>query len=504
VTDFSETIAKAYAVDGAAIDLGRGVHEGTLEPEAVVRLPLATMNRHGLIAGATGTGKTRTLQLLAEQLSEAGVSVFAADYKGDLSGLVQPGAADGPAPKRMAELQLAYEPAAYPVEFLALGGIGDGVPVRATVTDFGPELLGKVLSANETQQQTLSLLFRFADERGLLLIDLADLRALLTYLDSDAGKADLTGIGGVSSQTIGVLLRSLVELEDGGGNEFFGEPLFEIADLLRTAPDGRGVISALELSAVQDRPALFSTALMWLLAELFEQLPEVGDLDKPKLVFFFDEAHLLFADATKSFLESVTRTVRMIRSKGVGVFFVTQTPTDVPSEVLGQLGARVQHALRAFTPDDADALKKTVRTYPSSDLYDLESLLKELGTGEAAVTILSERGVPTPVVHTRLRAPRSSMTTAAGVADAAKGSPLFAKYGARLEKESAAEQLAKRVEQTPDPKPDPEAGEKASKPRTHEAKEPTDALTDFLGSRQGKTLQREVIRGAFSLLRKRL
>ena len=504
MTDFSETIAKAYAVDGAAIDLGRGVHEGTLEPEAVVRLPLATMNRHGLIAGATGTGKTRTLQLLAEQLSEAGVSVFAADYKGDLSGLVQPGAADGPAPKRMAELQLAYEPAAYPVEFLALGGIGEGVPVRATVTDFGPELLGKVLSANETQQQTLSLLFRFADERGLLLIDLADLRALLTYLDSDAGKADLTGIGGVSSQTIGVLLRSLVELEDGGGNEFFGEPLFEIADLLRTAPDGRGVISALELSAVQDRPALFSTALMWLLAELFEQLPEVGDLDKPKLVFFFDEAHLLFADATKSFLESVTRTVRMIRSKGVGVFFVTQTPTDVPSEVLGQLGARVQHALRAFTPDDADALKKTVRTYPSSDLYDLESLLKELGTGEAAVTILSERGVPTPVVHTRLRAPRSSMTTAAGVADAAKGSPLFAKYGARLEKESAAEQLAKRVEQTPDPKPDPEAGEKASKPRTHEAKEPTDALTDFLGSRQGKTLQREVIRGAFSLLRKRL
>ena len=253
-----------------------------------------------------------------------------------------------------------------------------------------------------------------------ILIDLADLRALLTYLDSDAGKTDLTGIGGVSGQTIGVLLRALVELEDGGGNEFFGEPLFEIADLLRTAPDGRGVISALELSAVQDRPALFSTALMWLLAELFQQLPEVGDLDKPKLVFFFDEAHLLFADATKSFLESVTRTVRMIRSKGVGVFFVTQSPTDVPSEVLGQLGARVQHALRAFTPEDADALKKTVRTYPTSDFYDLESLLKELGTGEAAVTILSERGVPTPVVHTRLRAPRSSMTTATGIDEAAK------------------------------------------------------------------------------------
>src|SRR4051812_21804334 len=506
VTPFSETIAKAYAVDGTALDLGRGVHEGSLEAEAVVQLPLATMNRHGLIAGATGTGKTRTLQLLAEQLSDAGVSVFAADYKGDLSGLQQQGAADGPAQKRMAELQLPYEPTAYPVEFLALGGIGDGVPVRATVTDFGPQLLGKVLGSNETQQQTLALLFRFADERGLILTDLADLRALLTYLDSKAGKDDLKGIGGVSGQTIGVLLRSLVELEDGGGNEFFGEPLFEIGDLLRTTPDGRGVISALELAAIQDHPALFSTVLMWLLAELFEQLPEVGDLDKPKLVFFFDEAHLLFADATKSFLESVTRTVRMIRSKGVGVFFVTQSPTDVPSEVLGQLGARVQHALRAFTPEDADALKKTVRTYPTSEFYDLESLLKEVGTGEAAVTILSERGAPTPVVYTRLRAPRSSMTTAAGVDEAAKASPLYARYGTRLERESAAEQLAKRAEQAAEPAPpaDAEAEPAKPKPRARKAKEPTDALTDFLGSRQGKTLQREVLRGAFSLLRKKL
>jgi DNA helicase HerA-like ATPase len=503
MTAFSEAIAKAYAVDGAAVDLGRGVHEGTLEADAVVRLPLATMNRHGLIAGATGTGKTRTLQLLAEQLSDAGVSVFAADYKGDLSGLEDPGAPDGPAPKRMAELGLPYEATAYPVEFLALGGIGAGVPVRATVTDFGPELLAKVLQANETQEQSLSLVFRFADERGLALIDLADLRALLTYLDSDAGKADLTGIGGVSGQTIGVLLRALVELEDGGGTEFFGEPLFEISDLLRAAPDGRGVISALELSAIQDKPALFSTALMWLLAELFQQLPEVGDLEKPKLVFFFDEAHLLFSDATKSFLESVTRTVRMVRSKGVGVFFVTQSPTDVPSEVLGQLGARIQHALRAFTPDDADALKKTVRTYPTSEFYDLEQLLTQLGTGEAAVTILSERGVPTPVVHTRLRAPRSSMSTSPGVDAAAKSSPLYTKYGTRLEKESAAEQLAKRVDQAPATT----AGKSASDPKTprgRKAKQPTDALTDFLGSRQGKTLQREVIRGAFSLLRKRL
>ena len=318
MTDFAEAIAQAYAVEGAAIELGRGVHDGKLEAKALVQLPLATANRHGLIAGATGTGKTRTLQLIAEQLSAAGVSVFAADYKGDLSGMAEPGAADGPAPKRMAELGEPYQPAAFPVEFLALGGIGPGVPVRATVSDFGPQLLGKVLSANETQEQSLELVFRFADQKGLGLLDLADLRALLTYLDSDDGKDELKGLGGVSKATIGVLLRALVGLEDGGGNEFFGEPQLEIADLLRTTPDGKGVISCLELAAVQDKPGLFSTALMWLLAELFEQLPEVGDLEKPKLVFFFDEAHLLFDGATKPFLDSVERTVRMIRSKGVG------------------------------------------------------------------------------------------------------------------------------------------------------------------------------------------
>jgi DNA helicase HerA-like ATPase len=505
VTEFGDAIAKAYAVEGAAIDLGRGVHDGGLEAEAVVRLPLATMNRHGLIAGATGTGKTRTLQLIAEQLADAGVSVFAADYKGDLSGLREPGASDGPAPKRMTELGLPYAPVGYPVEFLSLGGIGAGVPVRATVTDFGPELLGKVLRSNETQQQSLALVFRYADQHGLALVDLADLRALLSFLESSQGKGELEGIGGVSKQTIGVLLRALVGLEDGGGNEFFGEPLFEVSDLLRTAPDGRGIITALELASVQDRPELFSTALMWLLAELFQQLPEVGDLEKPKLVFFFDEAHLLFDDATKSFVESVVRTVRMIRSKGVGVFFVTQQPTDLPTDVLGQLGARVQHALRAFTPDDADALKKTVRTYPKSDFYDLEKLLIELGTGEAAVTILSERGVPTPVVQTRLRAPRSSMTMVSGIEEAAQASRLWAKYGTRLEEESAAEQLRKRIEQTPGPEPPSRDREPAQPTSSHRRREDrSDPLTDFLTSRQGKALQREVVRGAFSLLKKRL
>jgi uncharacterized protein len=351
VSDFAQDIASAYAVEGLSIELGKAVLDGKLVPEADVRIPLRMTNRHGLIAGATGTGKTRTLQLLAEQLSAQGVPVFAADIKGDLSGVAAPGDANGPAGKRSAELGLPFEPTAFPTEYLSLGGIGPGVPIRATVSDFGPQLLAKVLEANETQEQSLALVFRYADTKGLPLLDLSDLRALLTFFDSDAGKQELKGLGGVASQTIGVLLRSLVALDDGGGNELFGEPQFDVNDLPRTTPDGHGVNSCLELPSVQDKPKLFSTALMWLLAELFEALPEVGDLEKPKLVFFFDEAHLIFDEATKAFLESVTQTVRLIRSKGVGVFFITQTPKDIHADVLGQLGNRVQHALRAFTAD---------------------------------------------------------------------------------------------------------------------------------------------------------
>src|SRR4051794_9498607 len=503
--DFGAAIAKAYAFEGPGLDLGRGMHEGELVEDAVVQLPLAMVNRHGLIAGATGTGKTKTLQLMTEQLSAAGVPVFAADMKGDVSGLAAPGEPDGPAAKRDAELGIDYKPDSYPVEFLALGGIGNGVPVRATVSDFGPQLLAKVLASNETQEQSLSLVFRFADERGLPLLDLSDLRALLQHLDSDEGKAELEGLGGVSKQTIGVILRALAQLEDGGGNEFFGEPQLAIADLVRTAEDGRGVISCLELPAVQDKPALFSTVLMWLLAELFEELPEVGDLPKPKLVFFFDEAHLLFADATKAFLASVATSVRMIRSKGVGVYFVTQTPKDVPADVLGQLGNRVQHALRAFTPDDAKALKATVSTFPKSDFYDLEELLPALGIGEAAVTILSESGVPTPVVHSKLPGPRSRMAPADDVDGAAKASPLWSKYGTPMDAQSAREILASRIQEPAPPPASKSAPKHAPKAEHKEAAGATGGdLGKFLNSRQGKTLQREVVRGVFGMLRKHL
>ena len=505
--EFGKTIAAAYAAEGPVVDLGRGVHDGALAPEAVVQIPLRMMNRHGLVAGATGTGKTVTLQTIAEQLSSAGVAVFAADVKGDVSGVGVAGEAGGPAEKRMAELGLPFQAAGFPVEYLSLGGLGPGVPVRATVTDFGPQLLAKILKANQTQEESLALVFHYADEKGLPLLDLSDLRALLTFLDSDAGQAELEGIGGLASSTVGVLLRVLVGLEDGGGTEFFGEPQLDVADLMRTAPDGRGVISVLELPAVQDKPRLFSTALMWLLAELFEQLPEAGDLDRPKLVFFFDEAHLLFADATDAFLESVTQTVRLIRSKGVGVFFVTQVPDDIPAEVLGQLGNRVQHALRAFTPDDAKALKAAASTYPKSDLYDVEELLTSMGIGEAAVTTLSDKGVPTPVVHTRLRAPASRIGPAPDVDSAAKGSPLYAKYGTRVEAESAREKLAARMEKATAAAAEP-AGEKP-RARRRKAAPPAPApsggveeLGDFLNSRQGKAIQKKVLRGVFGMLKK--
>jgi DNA double-strand break repair helicase HerA and related ATPase len=498
MTDFAQTIVDAYKADGPVIDLGRGVHDGKLEPGAVVQVPLSMMNRHGLVAGATGTGKTKTLQVVAEQLSAQGVPVFVADVKGDVSGLSVPGEAGAVAEKRMTDLGLPFQPDGFPTEFLSLGGIGPGVPIRATVSDFGPRLLAKILQSNETQEQSLELVFHYADSKQLPLLDLADLRALLTYLDSDAGKAELDGIGGLAKATVGVLLRALVGLEDGGGNEFFGEPQLDISDLLRTAPDGRGVISVLELPAVQERPTLWSTTLMWLVAELFETLPEAGDLPKPKLVFFLDEAHLLFDGATDAFVQSVEQTVRLIRSKGVGVFFVTQTPKDIPSSVLAQLGNRVQHALRAFTPDDAKALKATVSTFPKSEFYDLSELLTQMGIGEAAVTILSETGVPTPVVHTRLRAPASRMAPADDVDGAAKASPLFAKYGARTDAQSAREMLAARDEQAAAPAAPKH--DKAPAPKESTA----DAIGDFLSSRQGKKLQKDVMRGVFGMLKKHL
>lgn len=442
----AQEIASGYATEGGAVELGAVMVDGQVEPGASVRIPLAMLNRHGLVAGATGTGKTKTLQLIAEQLSDAGVPVVLADVKGDLSGLAEPGEANDKLSKRAEQIGVEWAPAGYPVQFLSLGTSGKGVPIRATITSFGPVLLSKVLGLNDTQESTLGLIFHWADKRGLALLDTKDLRSVIQYLTSDEGKADLEGIGGVSPATAGVILRALSNLEAQGGDEFFGEPELDVKDLARQI-DGKGVVNLLELDNLQSKPQLFSTFLMWLLAELFEEFPEAGDLDAPKLVFFFDEAHLLFNDATKAFLDRIEQTVKLIRSKGVGVFFCTQLPTDVPNDVLSQLGARVQHALRAFTPDDQKALSKTVKTYPTSKVYDLEEALTGLGIGEAIVTVLSERGAPTPVAWTMLRPPKSKMAPISEEALKASvtGSELHAKYAQTIDNESAYELLAAKV-----------------------------------------------------------
>ncbi len=450
-SDVVADVQKGYAFDGPALELGALVVDGTAHPEAAVRIPLGMISRHGLVAGATGTGKTKTLQLMAEQLSAAGVPVLAADIKGDLSGIAEAGEASDRVAARATEVGQAWSAAGFPVELLALGGQGEGLTLRATMTSFGPTLLAKVLGLNDVQESSLGLVFHFADKAGLPMLDLKDLRAVVQFLTGDEGKDELKDLGGLSRATAGVILRELISFEDQGADQFFGEPEFETKDLMRLDPQGRGIVSLLELPQLQDRPKVFSTFLMWLLADLFQELPEVGDVDKPKLVFFFDEAHLLFDDASKEFLAAIAQTVRLIRSKGVGVFFVTQTPKDVPSDVLAQLGNRVQHALRAFTPDDAKALRATASTFPHSS-YDLEEALTQLGIGEAMITVLSDRGAPTPVAWTRLRAPQSKMAPAdpavltAGVAS----SPLHAKYAETVDRDSAYERLTKKVAAAPE------------------------------------------------------
>ena len=436
---YAEQVRAGYSFTAPSMRLGAFLDRDTPVPGAPVAIPLGLMNRHCLVAGATGTGKTRTLQLMAERLSEAGVPVFVTDIKGDLTGLAQAGSSSEKLLARCASIGQNWEGKAFPTELLTLGGRGEGVPIRTTITEFGPLLLSRVLGLNDTQSSALQLIFHWADGQNLALIDLKDLRAVIDYLtNNDEGKEELKGIGGVSPATAGVILRELAALEASGGDVFFGEPAFDISDLMRMSTDGRGVISSLELPDLGSQGALFSTFLMWLLAELFQTLPEVG--------FFFDEAHLLFTDASKQFLQAVVQTVRLIRSKGVGIVFVTQSPTDVPDEVLAQLGSRVQHALRAHTPNDAANLKKAVSTFPTSPL-DLAEVLTSLGTGQAVVTVLDEKGRPTPVAPTMLDAPAAVMgpAEASVVSSIVSSSPLLARYRDAVDNESAFELMEARL-----------------------------------------------------------
>ncbi|CAN5200588.1 DUF853 family protein [soil metagenome] len=442
------TIKAGYAFDALALEMGALVN-GEADPDVPIRIPIAMVNRHGLVAGATGTGKTKTLQVLAEQLSAAGVPVFAADIKGDLSGIATPGESNPKLLERTKGIGQNWTPAASPTEYFTLGGMGTGIPVRASVQRFGPLLLSKVLGLNATQESSLGLVFHYAEQAKLPLVDLTDLRSVITYLVSDDGKGALADLGGLSKATAGVILRELITFADQGADVFFGEPALDTTVFLRTTADGKGLVSLLEVPGVQDKPALFSTFLMYLLSELYNALPEVGDIDKPKLVFFFDEAHLLFKDASKDFLDVITQVVRLIRSKGVGIFFVTQTPKDVPSDVLAQLGSRVQHQLRAHTPDDAKALKATVSTYPNSP-YELGEVLQTLAIGEAIVTVMNEKGAPSPVAWTRLRAPQGSMspTPTAAMAATVSASPLLAQYGTAVDPVSAHDILTGRAQQS--------------------------------------------------------
>ena len=488
----------AFPFGSKSITLGAVVHDGQCGGDPLVGVPLAMINRHGLIAGATGTGKTKTLQLIAEQLSANGVPVFLADIKGDVSGIATAGASNDRVTQRATDTGYDWKATGYPAEFLSLTGT-KGAQLRATVSSFGPMLLAKVLGLNDTQTSVLALVFKYCDDKRLLLLDLSDLRAVLQYL-SDEGAADLKDYGGMSKQTVGVLLREMVELEQQGADRFFGEPQFELTDLLKVGSDGRGVVSVLELQDVQDKPALFSTFMLWMLATLYHDLPEVGDIDKPKLVFFFDEAHLIFDDASKALLDQIEQVVRLIRSKGVGVFFITQSPKDVPATVLGQLGHRVQHALRAFTPDDEKAMKAAARTFPKTKFYDIEETLTSLGIGEALVTVLAPNGVPTQPFATRLIPPASRMGPLNDdeLQQRLASSAQVRKYAQAIDRESARELLSARAAAAP---PDAEeAAQQAAAPQARGGKAPPSTFEQILKSPVTRTVAGVVTRGLMGAL----
>ena len=446
---FAAQIQGAYSWDVPAVTIGTLIDNGARVPGVSAKMPLPMFNRHLLVAGATGTGKTRTLQLLAEGLSANGSSVLLCDVKGDLTGLAEAGASSEKLLSRTAANGQEWASASFPIELLSLGGADSqfpGVPVRAQISDFGPILLARALSLNTTQEQALQLIFAWADGQALELVDLPDLRAVISFLTSDEGKDELATIGGVSKATAGVILRALTALESQGGGQFFGAPGFDTADLMRMDSTGRGIISLLGVGDISSRPALVSAVIMFLLANLFSTLPEVGDVERPKLVFFFDEAHLLFADATKEFERQVVQTVRLIRSKGVGVVFVTQTPKDIPSDVLAQLGSRVQHGLRASTPDDFKKLKATVQTFPKTSL-ELDEVLTTLGTGEAVVTVLDPKGNPTPVTPVGIWVPASVMGPASAdtIARINQSSVIMGRYRDAVNPDSAEEKLERRA-----------------------------------------------------------
>ena len=445
--NFLQKIKDGYSFKGDSVFIGMGMVNGEVVPGANISLPLRTMNRHGLIAGATGTGKTKTLQLISEYLSDNSVPVLLMDIKGDLSGIAAAGEANDKITERCQKLNVQYKPSAFPVDLLSLSN-QKGVRLRATVSEFGPVLLSKILELNDTQGSFVALIFKYCDDNHLPLLDLKDFTKVLQYISSE-GKADIEKTyGKISTTSTGTILRKVIELQQQGADVFFGEKSFEVEDLVRISEDGRGMISIVRVTDLQDRPKLFSTFMLQMLAELYASSPEEGDMDKPKLVIFIDEAHLIFQEASAALLQQIETIVKLIRSKGIGIFFCTQNPMDVPASVLAQLGLKVQHALRAFTAADRKTIKQTAENYPESEFYKTENLITELGIGEALVTMLNEKGIPTPLVHTMLCPPRSRMDILndAEIDKIVSHSKLATKYNQSIDSASAYEILTGKLQ----------------------------------------------------------
>ena len=445
---FLQTVKDGYDFKGDTIKIGIAVLDGKPVDGADVVLPLKTFNRHGLIAGATGTGKTKSLQMISEGLSEASVPVLLLDIKGDLSGMAAAGVINDKITERSKLVGIDYKPQAYPVELLTLSKNKNGIHLRATVSEFGPVLLSKILELNDTQGGIVALIFKYCDDNKLPLLDLKDFIKVLQYVTAE-GKPDIEkSYGKISTTSTGTILRKVIELQQQGADDFFGEKSFEVEDLMRISDDGRGIISILRVSELQDRPKMFSTFMLQMLAELYASSPEEGDLDKPKLVIFIDEAHLIFKEATKVLLDQIETVIKLIRSKGIGVFFCTQNPMDIPQSILAQLGMKVQHALRAFTAVDRKAIKQAAENYPETTFYKTEDIITQLGIGEALVTALNEKGIPTPLVHVLMAPPRSRMDilTESELNALTATSKLVKKYNEAVDNESAYELLNKKIQ----------------------------------------------------------
>lgn len=461
---FQEAIEKGYTFKGDSITLGGGKLGEEAVPNTHIKVPLKTLNRHGLIAGATGTGKTKSLQVIAEQLSLKGVPSLLMDIKGDLSGLAASGSTNDFIEKRHAGIGLPYDPMPLPVELMTISN-GDGTRLKATITEFGPVLLSKILGLNDTQSSVISLIFVFADKKKLPLIDLKDLRKTLQYVVNEGKEEIASEYGAVASATVNTIMRKVIELEQQGADTFFGERSFDPKDLLRTDENGHGIISVLRLMDIQSKPKLFSTFMLSLLAEIYGSFPEEGDMDKPKLCIFIDEAHLVFEEASSALLDQLEVIVKLIRSKGVGVFFCTQNPVDVPDDILAQLGLKVQHALRAFTKKDREAIKKAAENYPISEFYETEDLITQLGIGEALITALNEKGIPTPLAATICRAPLSRMDVLeqSEVDALVAQSKIAQKYNEEIDRESAYEILTGKIERAATEEKQAEAREEQEK-----------------------------------------